>query len=383
VLAALVLALLAGAPGAAQAQVRDYSDHLRTGFPLTGAHERVACETCHVRGMFEGTPRECGVCHSGGGFWQATRKPPNHIPSSEKCGDCHLTTSWATARFDHSQVTGDCIRCHNGAVATGKPMNHVPSPDACELCHGTVAWVPARFDHSMVMGSCYSCHNGTFARGKPGDHPPSSNACEDCHDTRSWETSGFDHTGITTGCFSCHNGSTARGKSGNHPPSSNECEVCHTTSSWAGAGFDHTGISGGCAACHNGGTATGKPGNHIVTSLECNVCHSTAAWVPARFVHTSPNYPGDHAAPLDCSDCHVGGGETVLWQAPAYQPDCAGCHASDYRPGEHKKVDSPQILYTVSELRDCTGACHEYTDATFTTIREARSGEHRVNRGGW
>jgi hypothetical protein len=59
-------------------------------------------------------------------------------------------------------------------------------------------------------------------------------------------------------------------------------------------------------------------------------------------------------------------------------PDCAGCHASDFRSGPHKKVDSPQINYTVSELRDCSGACHEYTDATFTTIRRTRSGEHSV-----
>ena len=38
--------------------------------------------------------------------------------------------------------------------------------------------------------------------------------------------------------------------------------------------------------------------------------------------------------------------------------------------------------YTVSELRDCTGACHVYTDATMTTIQRSRPGpEHRVNGG--
>jgi hypothetical protein len=27
--------------------------------------------------------------------------------------------------------------------------------------------------------------------------------------------------------------------------------------------------------------------------------------------------------------------------------------------------------------------CHVYTDSTLTTIKESRSGEHRVNRGDW
>jgi hypothetical protein len=41
------------------------------------------------------------------------------------------------------------------------------------------------------------------------------------------------------------------------------------------------------------------------------------------------------------------------------------------------------VRYTVGELRDCTGSCHVYTDATLTTIRERRSGEHRVSAGEW
>lgn len=382
-----VAALLSlGAPASAPAQplqILDDLDHLRTGFPLTGSHERVPCESCHVGGLFQGTPRECGTCHSGGGFWQASRKPQNHIPSSDRCGDCHLTTSWAVARFDHSQVTGGCVRCHNGSIAGGKNPHHVPSSDECQLCHGTMAWVPARFDHSMVTGSCFSCHNGTFAEGKPGDHVPSSNDCENCHNTRSWETSGFDHTGIVTGCFGCHNGGTARGKGMGHVPSSNECEICHDTNSWASAGFDHTGIVDGCGGCHDGSRATGKSGNHFATALECNVCHGTASWLPLRFVHSSPSYPGDHAGRLDCRDCHLGNAQAVPWPFAAYQPDCAGCHAGDFKPDPHKKVDSPTIRYTVSELRDCTGACHVYTDASFTVIQRARTGEHRVTRGDW
>ncbi len=33
----------------------------------------------------------------------------------------------------------------------------------------------------------------------------------------------------------------------------------------------------------------------------------------------------------------------------------------------------------MSELRNCSGACHIYTDSTLTTIKERRSGpEHRI-----
>lgn len=37
-------------------------DHTRTGFPLEGAHARVACTACHKQG-FKGVPRQCTACH--------------------------------------------------------------------------------------------------------------------------------------------------------------------------------------------------------------------------------------------------------------------------------------------------------------------------------
>ena len=47
-------------------------------------------------------------------------------------------------------------------------------------------------------------------------------------------------------------------------------------------------------------------------------------------------------------------------------------------------IKTPQmdVRYTVGELRDCTGACHVYTDSTMTTIKENRPGpEHRISAG--
>jgi hypothetical protein len=79
----------------------------------------------------------------------------------------------------------------------------------------------------------------------------------------------------------------------------------------------------------------------------------------------------------------VGNSQSATWIFSAYQPDCAGCHADDFKPGPHKKVKDPAIKYTVSELRDCTGACHTYTDSSLTQIEKSRSGEHRASKNGW
>ncbi|MCU7944768.1 MAG: hypothetical protein KZQ87_19035, partial [Candidatus Thiodiazotropha sp. (ex Cardiolucina cf. quadrata)] len=95
--------------------------------------------------------------------------------------------------------------------------------------------------------------------------------------------------------------------------------------------------------------------------------------------HISGNYPGDHRQNLGCNRCHTSNSESVPWPFAAYAPDCAGCHANEYRTGPHDKYGD--VKYNVSELRDCAGACHEYTDSSMTTIRRRRSGEHRVSDG--
>jgi hypothetical protein len=240
-----------------------------------------------------------------------------------------------------------------------------------------------RVDHVAVIGTCFSCHNGTIALGKPPTHLPTGNVCDDCHVTAAWTSVRFDHSGITSPCSTCHNGSTATGKSATHIATSAQCDVCHTTTAWVPANFDHSVVTGSCSSCHNGVNATGKSGGHFVTSLQCDTCHDTIRWTPINFRHTSGNYPGDHRSNVVCLSCHTGNSQTIAWPNAAYKPDCAGCHAGDYRAEKHKKVDSPRVLYTVSELRDCTGSCHVYTDNTLTTIEKTRNSEHRVSDGGF
>ena len=86
---------------------------------------------------------------------------------------------------------------------------------------------------------------------------------------------------------------------------------------------------------------------------------------------------------MECNDCHRNNNEVIAFQFPAYQPNCAACHANHFQADEHRKVNSPRIYYTVGELQDCTGSCHIYTDSSFTTIQQLRSSHHRSTDGGW
>ncbi|WP_338353579.1 cytochrome c3 family protein, partial [Thalassolituus oleivorans] len=144
------------------------------------------------------------------------------------------------------------------------------------------------------------------------------------------------------------------------------CDTCHTTNGWTPANFSHDGVAPGtCATCHNGSISTGKPSDHPVTSASCDDCHTTNAWTPANFVHSSVNYV-DHGRTISCSSCHQSKPEsaTNAWSNSTYAPDCAGCHANDYRASKHRNA-------SVSSLRDCAGTCHKSTP------------EHRATKRSW
>ena len=356
VVVALGTLLLCG--GAAAQTKTPTFDHDETRFPLTGRHLNLNCESCHVGGQFTGTPTACKSCHVSGGSAE-TRSSPNHIPVQTDCSDCHAPRFWEPARMDHGAVADECEVCHVGSLASNKPANHIASSDRCGECHGTWSWKDAGFDHANINGNCFSCHNGTIAEGKSQDHIQSSNDCELCHSTSRWSpATGFDHSGITTNCFSCHNGQAARGKPGDHIPSSNDCEVCHSTSYWSPAsGFDHSNVvPGTCNSCHNGNDAEGMPGGHFSTMLSCDACHGTQTFVGADYTHSGGNYPGDHRGNPDCTECHGGNSPAVTWTAPAYLPDCAGCHANDYEADEHNG--------SLSTNRDCgNSGCHSVRDS--------------------
>ena len=260
VLAGLMLTLLMfAAPAPAAERSSTNFNHLTTGFPLTGAHAQANCQTCHARGVFKGTPRQCEFCHAQGSRMASTAKPTNHVQTTQPCDQCHNNTvTWAGARFRHTGIIpGNCMTCHNNNTASGKPANHMQTTAACDTCHRTTAWIPASFRHTNVTpGSCATCHNGSNATGKPGNHVQTTAACDTCHRTTAWIPASFNHTSVTPGsCATCHNGSTATGKPSNHVQTTAACDTCHRTTAWIPATFSHTSVTpGSCATCHNGST---------------------------------------------------------------------------------------------------------------------------------
>lgn len=309
------LMLYGGPTAAAPAPKRVNFDHLKTGFPLTGQHQQVQCETCHRGGVFAGTPKQCINCHVQGSRLASSVKPTNHAPTNERCDQCHTSTAtWANARWVHTGITTNCARCHNGSIASGKSSSHQVTNAPCESCHSTSSWSGARVDHSTVTrGSCQTCHNGSKATGKSTNHILTNASCDSCHNTSAWLPATFNHaTAATPGsCAGCHNNSAAKGKASTHVPTSLSCEACHGTTTFNPATFTHTtaqGVTaGGCGGCHNGsyaaGGAVGKGSTHLPTSLSCDRCHATGSpFTTSTFTHTA----AQGVTSGSCSGCHNG-----------------------------------------------------------------------------
>ncbi|MDL5031722.1 cytochrome c3 family protein [Pelomonas sp. APW6] len=348
----LMLILLAGLAFwalSASGAPREF-DHLRTGFALTGTHQNQRCESCHIGGVFKGTPKECDACHTSGARFAKTNtvKPATHIPTSQSCDTCHNTRSFSGAKMDHKGVTGGaCASCHNGALAAGKPADHLSTTASCDSCHRTSAWKPASgFNHAGVAaGSCASCHNGQKATGKPATHVPytavaatANLACDSCHKAgfTSWTPAKVHaNASITSQCSACH--LSMRPSNALHSGQT-VCESCHkSTSSWNSGKVDHAGFNAStdCASCHNGSAATGKPSAHIPAgATNCISCHSTSSWKPTKWNHTQVTVTNQ------CSSCHSGAFPPADGKPATHTPyqlvgslaslNCDSCHKAGF-----------------------------------------------------
>jgi hypothetical protein len=126
-------------------------DHQTTEFPFKGQHQVLDCESCHVNGLFKGTPTECKMCHSDGGIVDASTKTIDHVLTNDQCADCHTTDDWSTIiRFEHQSVSGSCASCHNNTITGGKSADHIATTQQCDTCHLSTSWLPATFDHADV-----------------------------------------------------------------------------------------------------------------------------------------------------------------------------------------------------------------------------------------
>ena len=141
-------------------------------------------------------------------------------------------------------------------------------------------------------------------------------------------------------------------------------------------------MTGNCTSCHTGASSAivGKPAKHIITSRPCETCHVKSTWTAVTFQHSSARFPAGHTAKLACTSCHTTGSEALAASNPAFTGTCAACHATAYKPERHVKslAPAPQF-YTLSDLRDCAGACHIYADPTQRVIKTRRNAYHRAS----
>ena len=304
VLAALLLLALAFAPSAFAATAHANFDHLTTGFELTGQHRDLACESCHVNAMFQGTPKDCGGCHGIGSLVRGTAKPANHILSTDQCGACHTPIAWNPAvNFDHTQARGSCSTCHNGTMAQGKGPTHIVTDLECDACHTTLSWAGAMFTHVGVTSGCATCHDGVHADGLAANHFPIGSGgaavpCEACHSTTeftTWAVATMNHpAAVAQSCASCHETANFVGMhpstdtaAGDSRPSA-KLDSLHPT-------------AGDCAQCHDTTTfsqSASRPANHIPTSAPCLQCHTTAGNYALYSVTAT------HQGVTGCLSCH-------------------------------------------------------------------------------
>ena len=125
-------------------------NHSNTGFPLTGRHNNLSCNSCHANGVYQGTPANCYACHAnddnhGGRF-------------GTNCGTCHGTNGWGNANFDHNLTSFPLVGKHRNA--------------SCESCHRDGVY-------QGLSTSCVTCHRDEHNGENGAD-------CERGHTPKGW-----------------------------------------------------------------------------------------------------------------------------------------------------------------------------------------------------
>jgi len=373
--------------------------HGSTRFPLTGAHALTACFACHpgsTAGNFQIADIRCAACHRQDALDVAT--PDHRALGWNECEDCHKTTSFADARFDHpssfplsaGHASVSCQKCHGpgklGALSTACESCHMDDfrattdpnhaaagfPTDCRSCHRPTNWRRARFDHTTfaLTGAhkrtdCSSCHAGGRFAGTPQD-------CIACHDADFRGTKNPDHVagGFSTDCTECHNTSTFVGADFDHQtvfPLTGahkriDCSDCHEGGVFAGTPRD-------CIGCHDADYRRVRDPDHVAArfSLDCAQCHGTSTFSGATIDHSTFALTGRHRT-ADCSDCHTGG---VFLGTPR---DCAGCHLGDYngaRNPDHRASGFPTMC------ESCHTSTTTWKGARFNHTFPIDSGPHK------
>ncbi len=306
----------------------DLARHENSGFPLHGAHEKLACEKCHetrpgtvdperyakVR-QFAGTAKECKECHESphgsqfeGGAFQA-----------DSCLDCH-----GDERFFPSRFTNEMH------AKTAFPLLGAHRALSCRSCHKVAKGVDpesTKIADRVFHGTekeCQSCHidvhDGAFTKESLPKSVDGKESCERCH--------GNDSLDELPGKAFRHGFWTGYALLGAHGKAS--CESCHIPGKPTHGGTRTMGIAKkNCTDCHDN-PHMGQ--FRVQGKTDCLRCHQTdVEWKAKKFSHETDSrfkLGKDHSG-LACSKCHKdyqlpGGGKVVRYKPLGTQ--CKDCH---------------------------------------------------------
>ncbi len=344
-------------------------DHNSTKFPLTGKHQTLLCQACHVGGNYSLTYVDCYQCHSTD-YQQVT--DPNHVTGqfSHNCLTCHTTSGWSPSTFNHS--------------ATNFPLTGAHTTLQCQACH-------TNGNYQLTYTICYQCHQSDYQQTTNPNHVAGnySHDCSTCHSTTDWGNASFNHSTTSfpltgahvavqcltchvsgnyqltyTDCYQCHSTDYQQTTNPNHVSGnySHNCLTCHSTVDWSGASFDHSTtkfplvgahttvlcatchVSGNyqlsytdCYMCHQSDYQIPTNPNHVTLLFDhnCLLCHTQTAWTPSTFNHDVQYfkiYSGAHQGKWTlCSDCHTVAGNYASFT-------CITCHTQSTTDGQHLQV---------------------------------------------
>lgn len=341
-------------------------DHNRdSSYPLTGAHIRTGCYTCHKQKTWKPLPfARCLDCHP----------DPHKNQFGPKCETCHFTTNWKKVLvkgpkglFDHQKtkflLTGrhkevGCIRCHGPEIGkmagfdqcTGCHNNpHGPEfkelwtqRKECTVCHINDGWSILSFQHNRdsrydltekhTLVPCEQCHVDRKYRwlSKSPDcdvchldpHAKQfTKTCASCHTQKGFDQLTFDH-----------NKDSPFPLVGKHQPV--PCGKCHDPGKYKG--LDHR-----CQGCH-------VDFHNKQLGVECSRCHAPRAMNDIEFDHKREakfRLNGAHLKTA-CNQCHLD---------YHYRPlpfDCASCH-TDVHKGAFG--NSCERCHTTTSFKPRTG----------------------------
>lgn len=301
-----------------------FDHNKQTAFILEGKHAEAKCDRCHPTidhketkiARYRPLPAACTTCHDDqhkGAYdkfvppkpadtARAAIAPASAGPETH-CGECHVATGWAPARFQHDLT---------GFQLTGKH-----AANRCGTCHGSDPTKP-------VPMTCAGCHVDVHGQ-------QFGLSCASCHTTEGFNAPGFSVDAHRLGNFPL---------TGRH--AALPCDECHLEKrerTFARAAVD-------CGTCHQRDVivASVNSVDHRrapFSSGSCRDCHVAATFFPASFPQHDTCFPitrGSHAA-VTCVQCHSGlGGSRYTGACTGVPVLCATCHDEAVEAERHLEV---------------------------------------------